>query len=357
MKRKIIYIVLIITFLSLFFILNFSQSVKSVLVIEYGDVNHYAENDIYWGKINGREVVLKNKKSRSKRKISLDFVPNQIAIGSTYVFVLKCGNNYSGNNATIYCFDFEGNYIKEREEKNCNYIAADKDVLFLQYWQNRDQSFPYVVYDGIIANAWIPENKFNGEINYMKENSEGTCQVGDQIFYMNSNGCFSTEQEYSGYPDICSYIWNEMEEETIQKYKYRQFLKKEIKYDSKLIYGSKEYQNGDYIYGVVNVWKEDTRLSNTDIPVNNVVKSYAYRINLRYNEIKILFQLNKKCVQIVTTNDSVVYYEKNKIKKVNMKTGKVDVLFSGEKNDIGQVILQGLYLLIPNEENNFIFYL
>lgn len=82
--------------------LAFCQLDKSVLIIHYGDVNYYAENENYWAETNGRNVEFTDKKSENKKIIKLDFVPNQIALGMNHVFILKCGDNYSSDDAVIY---------------------------------------------------------------------------------------------------------------------------------------------------------------------------------------------------------------------------------------------------------------
>ncbi len=47
--------------------LAFCQLDKSVLIIHYGDVNYYAENENYWAEINGRNVEFTDKKSENKK--------------------------------------------------------------------------------------------------------------------------------------------------------------------------------------------------------------------------------------------------------------------------------------------------
>ena len=66
-------------------------------------------------------------------------------------------------------------------------MAMDKDILYLQYWQDEEQNMPYVNYNGIVANAWIKEDKFASKVNTMKENKKGVCKVGERTFYANSN--------------------------------------------------------------------------------------------------------------------------------------------------------------------------
>ena len=46
--------------------LAFCQLDKSVLIIHYGDVNYYAENENYWAETNGRNVEFTDKKSENK---------------------------------------------------------------------------------------------------------------------------------------------------------------------------------------------------------------------------------------------------------------------------------------------------
>lgn len=335
--------------------LAFCQLDKSVLIIHYGDVNYYAENENYWAEINGRNVEFTDKKSENKKIIKLDFVPNQIALGMNHVFILKCGDNYSSDDAVIYSYDFEGHYIEARHEKKCNYMAMDKDILYLQYWQDEEQNMPYVNYNGIVANAWIKEDKFASKVNTMKENKKGVCKVGERTFYANSNGCFSTEKEYSNIPAMSSYIWDEMKTEKQKNADYQKVLEKEIGYDSDFLYGFNEYQKGKYIYGVVNIWEEDVRLRNMEIPINNVVKSYVYKVNLQTNDVEILFQRNKGCVQIASNETNAICYEKNMIQRINLKTQKSDILYNGLQNKTENIYLQGPYLLVAGE-NKYIQY-
>ena len=282
--------------------LAFCQLDKSVLIIHYGDVNYYAENENYWAEINGRNVEFTDKKSENKKIIKLDFVPNQIALGMNHVFILKCGDNYSSDDAVIYSYDFEGHYIEARHEKKCNYMAMDKDILYLQYWQDEEQNMPYVNYNGIVANATI-------------QHGQNTQVVAN----------------------------------------YQKVLEKKIGYDSNFLYGFNEYQNGKYIYGVVNIWEEDVRLRNMEIPINNVVKSYVYKVNLLTNDVEILFQRGKGCVQIASNEKNAICYEKNMIKRINLKTKKSDILYNGLRNKTENIYLQGPYLLVAGE-NKYIQY-
>lgn len=53
--------------------LAFCQLDKSVLIIHYGDVNYYAENENYWAETNGRNVEFTDKKSENKKIIKTGF--------------------------------------------------------------------------------------------------------------------------------------------------------------------------------------------------------------------------------------------------------------------------------------------
>lgn len=79
--------------------------------------------------------------------------------------------------------------------------------------------------------------------------------------------------------------------------------------------------------------------------------SYAYRIDLESEKIEVIHKLGENCVGLITTKDSVVYCEKEEIKKTDLTTGGIKILFNStqEKSvgleDIG-LILQPPYLLI-----------
>ncbi len=58
----------------------------------------------------------------------------------------------------------------------------------------KNKNMPYVNYNGIVANAWIKEDKFAGKVNTMKEKKKEYVRSENELFYANSNGCFSTEK-------------------------------------------------------------------------------------------------------------------------------------------------------------------
>ena len=154
---------------------------------------------------------------------------------------------------------------------------------------------------------------------------------------------------------MSAYIWDEMKTEKQKNANYQKVLEKKIGYDSDFLYGFNEYQKGKYIYGVVNIWEEDVRLRNMEIPINNVVKSYVYKVNLLTNDVEILFQRGKGCVQIASNEKNAICYEKNMIKRINLKTEKSDILYNGPRNKTENIYLQGPYLLVAGE-NKYIQY-
>lgn len=92
-----------------------------------------------------------------------------------------------------------------------------------------------------------------------------------------------------------------------------------------------------------------------EIPINNVVKSYVYKVNLLTNDVEILFQRGKGCVQIASNEKNAICYEKNMIKRINLKTKKSDILYNGLRNKTENIYLQGPYLLVAGE-NKYIQY-
>ena len=71
--------------------------------------------------------------------------------------------------------------------------------------------------------------------------------------------------------------------------------------------------------------------------------------------MEILFQRGKGCVQIASNEKNAICYEKNMIKRINLKTEKSDILYNGPRNKTENIYLQGPYLLVAGE-NKYIQY-
>ena len=71
--------------------------------------------------------------------------------------------------------------------------------------------------------------------------------------------------------------------------------------------------------------------------------------------MEILFQRDKGCVQIASNEKNAICYEKNMIKRINLKTEKSDILYNGLRNKTENIYLQGPYLLVAGE-NKYIQY-
>ena len=73
------------------------------------------------------------------------------------------------------------------------------------------------------------------------------------------------------------------------------------------------------------------------------------------NDVEILFQRGKGCVQIASNETNAICYEKNMIKRINLKTEKSDILYNRIQNKTENIYLQGPYLLVAGE-NKYIQY-
>ncbi len=325
------------------------------IIIYYNEVNEYDENEKYWGEIDGPQVVVKNKKTEEQKEVSLDFVPAQICFGKYGIYILERGDNYATKDATIFCYDYDCHFLKKRSVTNCNYIAIKNGKIFLQFWLTEGQSAPFAIYDGIIANAWLEEQNFDGKVVQMEPDKEGRCKVGSQLFYKHSRGYFSTEQEFEKYSEIDEYTWEQTESASAKDRK-RELLEKEIGYDEGKVYRVNDYQKGNMVYGVINIWEEDKSLQNHVIPVHKMERSYGYKINLQTNKIEFLYQLDTGCVGIVTTEESIAFYEENRIKEINNNSKRINILYDGKDDAINNIILQKQYLLIYGRKQLFIKY-
>ncbi len=70
---------------------------------------------------------------------------------------------------------------------------------------------------------------------------------------------------------------------------------------------------------------------------------------------KFFFRGVKGCVQIASNEKNAICYEKNMLKRINLKTEKSDILYNGLRNKTENIYLQGPYLLVAGE-NKYIQY-
>lgn len=358
-KRKVLICIylFIITFLNVGCAPDWQGDRPSVS-IDYYRVNWYAENEKYWANIvgnEGSEIMIRDKRTGMNWKISVDFLPSQIAFGKSNFYLLECGDNRTTTDAKIYRYDYSGKFIEVREVNGCNYIAVKDGKIFFQHWLNEEQRYPDILYKGIIADYWLDENHFQGEMMEIVADENGECMVGNLTFYRNTKGYFSTEREYEGYPSLGSYTVSQIDHGYVTKQMEEKIriLKKQANLKKNQLYYTCFYQKGAALYGVFNVWIKAGYNAHDElqIPINKCVHSYAYRIDLESEKIEVIHKLGENCVGLITTKDSVVYCEKEEIKKTDLTTGGIKILFNStqEKSvgleDIG-LILQPPYLLI-----------
>lgn len=351
--KKIIFSV--IALLSTFFLVACSVREKKHISISYEDVNVRSENENYWGYINLDEIIIINKKNKEEKRISLPFISDQFAFSLKNIYVLERGDNIVSQYAKIYKYNFEGDCVDSWQIDGVNHFYYKENKLFFQYWLNDEQVYPQILQNGMIVDAYVSEEYFGKKIIRLKANKEGICEIDSSIFYLHSEGYFSTEKEYSGYPGVSSRIWSSTPGVmSAQEEKNQKLLKKELGYDENYKYETHEYQNKESVFGVLLVWKREKKFkqSNT-IPLNNIVNSYTYRINMQEEKLTILGRYDNLGV-VATTDKFFVYLKEGKCIKRIYKTGMEDILFELGDEDYYLLALQDNYLRIGEKNPEFV---
>lgn len=350
--KRIVKIVLCILLFLVVCVLIASQMIShKYIAIAYSDVNTWSDNKEFWGHILYDRIEITNKKSKTKNIIELPFVTDQFVLGSNYVYVLNRGDNISSTKAKIYRYTFAGKYVDVWEMDQISHIYFEDGKIFFQYWIDEDQSYPYTIQNGMVANAFVEEKDFGKKVKKLKANRDGKCKVGQNIFYLNSKGYFSTEREYNDYPGASSSTWNGFEVNSSlsdQEKRNIKALKEKIKYDKDYLYEMKEYQNGGIIYGTLIKYKREKKFKqNFTIPLKKVYESYAYKINIEKDEVTILEKFDDKCA-VVSSEDFCVYVEDSSLKRREYKTGIEKTLFKIDldNEELIKIYLQDDYLRI-----------
>ena len=319
--------------------------------IVYSEVNTWSENKEFWGHIEYDQIEITNKKSGKKSKIKLSFVTDQFVLGSNYVYALNRGDNISSTKAKIYRYTFDGKNVDEWEMDQISHIYFYDGKIFLQYWVDKEQSYPYTIQNGMIVNAYVEEKDFGKKPKSLKANKARECKVGKNTFYLHSKGFFSTEREYDGYSEPFSSIWNGFEIDSSlsdQEKEKVKALKEKIGYDKDFLYEMLEYQNEGIIYGILVKYSGENKFKkNFAIPLKNVNESFVYKIDIEKDEVTLLERLDDKCA-VAAFEDYCIYVEDYSLKKREYKTGIETTLYNLEvdKDELFTINLEDDFLRI-----------
>lgn len=351
MKKKTSVLLSIVFITGLYILISCQLISRRDIGIIYSNVNTWSENDDFWGRILYNQIEITNKKTKGKNIIELPIVTDQFVLGSNYVYILERGDNISSTKAKIYRYTFVGEYVDVWEMDQISHIYFEDGKMFFQYWIDEDQSYPYIIQNGMIANSYVEEKDFGKKIKKLKADKEKKCKVGEVVFYQNPKGYFSTEQEYNGYSGVCSSTWGGSEPDSSfsdQETEHIKVLKEKIAYDQDYLYEMLEYQKKKDTYGILIKYKREKRFKqNYAIPLGKVYESYAYKINMEKKEASILKKIDDKCM-VVSSESCCVYVEDDYLKRWNYKTGTEEILFEmdSDNEELTNIYLEDKYLRV-----------
>lgn len=278
--------------------------------------------------------------------------PNQIALGKNYYYLLYLWENDDGD-ARIVQYDYLSNRINESKVSNSVSIACRDGYLFVGKWRHDDFPFFEAYYNGFYANQYVAEKQFGSGFYDLILDEQKKCRVGDVDFYYHEKGYFSTEPEWADYPGTSEGIfWSSdksKQADTKQERKNRTHLLKkvnEIENNRELNYRMAEYQVGNTIYGVCNIYEDAA--TNWPIESEDVLRSCCYQIIRETGELKIMSQIDSR-LGIVASDVVFVFLKDNAIIQQNIETGVEKILYRFKNLYSNEIYLQGDYLLVVDD--------
>ena len=313
--------------------------------IWYYTCGEYVQNGDYEGWIHEDidNVIIRDRKNGEKKRISRDktgIYPDQIALGDTCFYVLG-GKDYEDSDIIVK-LSYEGELLEERKVGYVNLLTLRNGILFLG---TKDGEEIPDVPGQFYANAYIPEADFSqGELKECRADKEGICQVGDIKLY--DHGIY-----FSPNPPLESYegekFYQVWQGETLAKEdrtRWTELVEGLLaqKGLAEYTHSVDEYQNGTYLYGVVNVWHSVLGFKDKKLK-----ESMAYRIDTGTGEIRVLAE-KENVFLIIASENSIVYQEKDQLMGQILTTGDTKVLAKLTEKSRNEFMLSGDYIQVEN---------
>lgn len=320
----------------------------------------FSVNENYIGIIdtnNMKVVILDSLGNEVSYLDTKEGCPNQIALGqdSYFLLYLWCNESDAGK---IVQYDYQSNMVKECIVPDLATIACSEGYLFIGNWKNwEDNVYPYFYsfYNGFYANSYIAENEFGSGFEKLIPDKTEICMVGDVELHYHTEGYFSTEPVWSDYPGTSMGDFTvedksfEFQAETKQETKNRSLLLQELDRNGKIqdaIYSVHEYQSGNSIYGVCNIFEK--RIYSQSLKEQDVISSYSYKISGKEDKVVIMHQ-EESGIGIMVSENVYIYQKDNCIMQRNLKSGNTKVLYNFQELCEQNLYVQGDYLLVVND--------
>ena len=324
----------------------------------YYEAGDLSSNENYIGIIdqNNEKVSIVDKWGKEISHLDIKGkYPNQIALGMNSYFLLYLWESDDGD-ARIVQYDYLSNKINESRVSGTASIACRDGYLFVGKWRHNEDdyySFFEACYNGFYANQYVEEKQFGSGLHDLISDNQKKCRVGDVDFYYHEEGYFSTEPVWGDYPGTSQGdFWSNdksRQADTKQERKNRTQLLKVangMENNRELNYRVAEYQVGNTIYGVCNIY--ENAVTNLPIESEDVLQSCCYKIIQETDELEIMSQVDSH-LGIVASDAVFVYIKDNIIIRQNIETGVEEVLYKFQNIYGEKIYLQGDYLLVVDD--------
>ena len=274
--------------------------------------------------------------------------PEGIFLGEQSYFL-----QYSGDNPRVVQYDYCSDKIRKYVAPGAITIACRDGYLFLGERGKKREHWFSSFYDGFCSEGYVKESELESQPRPLTADQSGRCRIGKVELYHHKEGFYCTEPDIGDYPGMS---WEEFWTDEKENH-YRAHTKREGKNHALVAdvvdkdRGGRdtfceicEYQKGKLIYGICN--SHSVNITST-LPAKqeNVITSYAYRIDPFNEKITILGQM-EKCIGIAASETVFIYQKDNKIFQENIKTGEKKVIYNIKNKYNLNIYVKGDYLLV-----------
>lgn len=288
------------------------------------------------GEIEGEGVKISTRDKKKVSRISeskLGIEPEQIALGRDYYYVY--------GNRMLVKLNYNSDIVAKREIGRACRLTCRNGYLFIGTYEDKEDGPPDMVY-AFYANRYLSESEFEkGKLKSCRADSSGKCLVAGITLYDHEGKYFSDNPCLPGYEGINYYNSIETDEQEKEAKTVRTTLVEDMLREKGLSnnrYMVCEYQKGDYLYGVVNIWEDVFFFSDKKLK-----ESIAYRISCGEGKVEIIKELQGRYM-VVATDDCVVYQEDKKLLKLNLSSGREEELATVSQPAYAEYFVQDDYI-------------
>lgn len=307
----------------------------------------YVCSDKYEGMVDfdTDSVVIRThdgKKVALVTRMELGIYPDQIALGDDFFYVW--GGDDDDESGTIVKVDYNSRVIGRRDVGWIDLLTCQDGTIFLG--NGNEEEEPEII-NGYYASQYIAESDFeDGEIKECKADGNGICHVGNEVLYEHE-GYFSTNPVIPSYKESNYYILRAGKElDKKEQTEWTKIVEKllEQKDLRKMTCFVDEHQEGNVIYGVVNV--RDSVLGFSE---KKLKCALAYRILCKSKRIQVLREMDG-VFMILATEDCVVYQDDMELWRESYSGKEKKKLTEISDPDYLDVQINGEYLVIDEDE-------